>query len=99
MPFKSTIIAKIAKIQVILSLSEYWSINLFGERLVEITICFLVNILVLIIWNSFFEHKDLSHLFYEELVYDNNIFAYLSCKKTFEEIPEHIKSSVSFDIH
>ena len=45
-----------------------------------------------------FEHKDLSHLFYEELVYDNNIFAYLSCKKTFEEIPEHIKSSVSFDI-
>ena len=45
-----------------------------------------------------FEHKDLSRLFYEELVYDDNIFADLSCKKSFEEIPEHIKSSVSFDM-
>lgn len=45
-----------------------------------------------------FEHKDLSRLFYDALVYDNNIFADLSCKKHFEEIPEYIKSSVSFDI-
>ncbi len=45
-----------------------------------------------------FEHKDLSRLFYDALVYDNNIFADLSCKKSFEEIPEYIKSSVSFDM-
>ena len=45
-----------------------------------------------------FEHKDLSRLFYEELLYDNNIFADLSCKKSFSEIPEYIKNSVTFDL-
>ncbi len=45
------------------------------------------------------EHMGENSLFYDEIIYDSNIFAQMSQKNSLEDMPLALKNAVDFDIH